>query len=135
SARACGSELVSVTVVDEVDCEDRLEDVARWHLTLLQASAVSSKALFTGNVSLRDGTTHDSEHGIRPLGGQALRDELIEPASGGGVVLEIFGLQQFDEVLYSRLEVATNAKFFESDDHVFARRRTVFTVGENVTRL
>jgi hypothetical protein len=129
------SELVTRSIVDEVDREDSLENVLGGDLTLLQADTVLGVADVTGDVSLGDGTRDDGEDGIGTLGGELLGDQLVEPSSSNGVVLEGRGLEQLDEVLDSGSEITTNAQFLESDNHLLTRSLSVLTVGENVTEL
>jgi hypothetical protein len=134
-ARASDSELVTRSIVDEVDGEDSLENVLGGDLTLLQADTVLGCANVTGDVSLGNGTRDDGQDGIGALGGELLGDQLVEPSSGDGVVLEGRSLEQLDEVLNSGSKVTTNAQFLESNDHLLTRSLSVFTVGENVTKL
>jgi hypothetical protein len=130
-----GGELVSETLVDEVDGEDRLQDILGGNLTLLEASAILGHAGLTGNVSLGDGTADNGEHGLRSLSGKTLGDELIQPTSGDGVLLEGLGLEKLDKVLNGGSEITTNAQLLEGHDHVLPRSRTVLAISENVTEL
>jgi hypothetical protein len=123
-----GCELVTVALVDEVDGEDSLEDVLGGHLTLLKAGSVLGHAGLTGNVSLGNGTTSDSKHGLGSLGGKTLRDELTQPAGGNGVLLEGLGLEKLDEVLDGGSEITTNAQLLQGHDHVLPRSRTVLAM-------
>jgi hypothetical protein len=116
---ACGCELVTVTLVDEIDGENRLENILGGHLTLFKASSVGSHASLAGNVSLGNGTTNDSEHGLRSLGSKTLGNKLIQPTSGDGVVLESLGLKKLDEVLDGGSEITTNAQLLKSHNHMF----------------
>ena len=134
-ARARGGELVPGALVDEVHGEDGLEDILGGYLTLLQPLAVLLHAGFAGLVRLGDGTAQDRDDGVGALGGQLVGDQLVQPPGGDGVLLEGGRLQQLDEVLDGRPEITADAQFLEGDDHVFARRRAVLTVGEDVTEL
>ncbi|CAI6094402.1 unnamed protein product [Clonostachys chloroleuca] len=135
STRARSSELVPEPVVDEINVESRLEDLCGRNLALLEAGTVEGHALFALNVGLGDGTANNGEHAIRALGSETLGNELIQPACGDGVLLKILGLKKLDEIFDGGLEITTNAQFLESDNHVLARSSTVFTVGEDVTKL
>jgi hypothetical protein len=135
NAGACGSELVTVTLVDEVDGEDGLENVLRGHLTLLKSGSVLSHASLAGNVSLGDGTTDNSKHGLGSLSSKTLGDKLIQPTSGDGVVLESLGLEKLDEIFDGGSEITTNTQLLKSHDHVLPRCRTVLTIGEDVAKL
>ena len=130
----CG-ELVTLALVDEVHGENGLEDILGGHLTLFEALAILLDTGFAGQMSLGDRTAQNSYNGIWTLRGQLVRDELVQPSSGDGVLLESRRLQQLDQVLDRRAEVTTDAQLLQSNNHVFPRRRTVLTVGENVTEL
>jgi hypothetical protein len=116
SAGSC--ELVTEALVDEVDGEDSLEDILGGNLTLLKAGSVLSHASLTGDVSLGDGTTHNSKHGLGSLSSKTLGDKLIQPTSGDGVLLKSLGLEKLDEVLNGGSEITTNAQLLEGHDHV-----------------
>ncbi|ROV86895.1 hypothetical protein VMCG_10866 [Cytospora schulzeri] len=134
-ARPGDGELVAEAFIDEVHGEDSLEYVLGRNLTLVQARLVVSNALLASKMRLGDSTANDSESGVRALSSKLVGDELVQPASGDGVVLEGLRLQELDEILDSGAEVTTNAQFLEGDDHVFPRCLSVLTVGENVTKL
>lgn len=135
SARPGDSELVAVTLVNEVNGEDSPENILGGDLTLLETGAVLGHAGFTGNVGLGDGTANDGQDGIGTLSSELVGDELIEPAGSDGVVLESLSLQKLDEVFDGGTEVTANAQFLEGDNHVLARSGTVLTISENVTEL
>ncbi|CEI38582.1 unnamed protein product [Fusarium venenatum] len=118
NAGTSGCELVTETLVDEVDGENSLQDVLGGHLTLLKAGSVLSHASLAGNVSLGNSTTGDSKHGLGSLSGKTLGDKLIQPTSGDGVVLEGLGLEKLDEVLNGGSEITTNAQLLQGHDHV-----------------
>ncbi|GFF28865.1 hypothetical protein IFM46972_02469 [Aspergillus udagawae] len=126
---------VTLALVDEVHGKDGLEDILGRHLTLFEALAVLLDTAFAGQVSLGYRTAQNSHDGVWTLSGQLVRDELIQPSSGDGVLFERRSLQQLDQVLDCRAEVTTDAQLLQSDNHVFPRRRTVLTIGENVTEL
>uniref|UniRef100_A0A098DQ14 Uncharacterized protein n=1 Tax=Gibberella zeae (strain ATCC MYA-4620 / CBS 123657 / FGSC 9075 / NRRL 31084 / PH-1) TaxID=229533 RepID=A0A098DQ14_GIBZE len=117
-AGTSGCELVTETLVDEVDGKDRLEHVLGGHLTLLKAGSVLGHASLAGNVSLGNGTTGDSKHGLGSLSGKALGDELVQPTSRDGVVLESLCLKKLDEVLNGGSEITTNAELLQGHNHV-----------------
>ncbi|KAH6606988.1 hypothetical protein Trco_006141 [Trichoderma cornu-damae] len=115
-----GGKLVPETFIDEVDGEDGLQDLLGRHLTLFQTSSVLGQQRLAGDVRLGDGTAHNRQHGVGALGSKTLGDELIQPASGDGVLLESLGLEQLDEIFDSGPEVTTNAQLLEGNDHVLS---------------
>jgi hypothetical protein len=133
--RSRGGEGVSDVFVDEVDAEDGLEHIASRDLTLVENTLVLVPAGFRREVSFGDCTANDGECSIGSLGSEFVANEGVEPASGDGVLLEGLQLQKLDEVLDRSPEVTTNAQLLESDDHVLATFTTVFSIGEDVTKL
>ncbi|CAF3637776.1 unnamed protein product [Fusarium graminearum] len=84
----------------------------------LPAGSVLGHASLAGNVSLGNGTTGDSKHGLGSLSGKALGDELVQPTSRDGVVLESLCLKKLDEVLNGGSEITTNAELLQGHNHV-----------------
>jgi hypothetical protein len=130
----CG-ELVSVALVDEINREDRLENILGRDLTLLEAGTVLGDATLASNVGSANGTADDGKHGVWTLSGELLGNQLIQPTRRDGVVLEIWSLQKLDEVLNRGSKVTTDAQLLQSHDHVLSRCRTILAVGEDVTEL
>lgn len=58
---ARGRDVIADALVDEVDREDRLEDLLRRDLALLEDALVLGPALLGGDVGLDDGAADDSE--------------------------------------------------------------------------
>lgn len=133
--RPGGGEGVARVVVDELDAENRLEDVLRGDLALVEDALVLAPAGLGRKVRLRDGAADDREGGVRTLSGELVADERVEPARGDGVLFERLELKELDQVLDRRPEVATNAELLEGDDHVLPRLATILAVREDVTEL
>ncbi|KAH3668228.1 hypothetical protein OGAPHI_001982 [Ogataea philodendri] len=72
---------------------------------------------------------------IWTLGRELLGNQLVQPSSSDGVVLEVRSLKQLDQVLDGGSEVTPNTQFLQCNDHVSSRSLSVFTKGENVTEL
>ncbi|KAH3686398.1 hypothetical protein WICPIJ_002577 [Wickerhamomyces pijperi] len=133
--RLGSSELVSVAFVDEFHWEDGLQGVLGWNLTLLQRGHEVLLGFLRRDVGLGDGTTDGGNGGVWSFGSQLLGDQFIQPTSGDGVVFEIGGFQQLDQVLDGGLEVTSDGQFLQSDNHVLSGGLSVFTEGEDVTKL
>ena len=94
-ARSSGGELVSVSIVDKIDGENSLEDVLCWGLDPFPSLVgVLGNARLACDVSSADGTANNSKHGVWSLNSQLVGDQLIEPSSSDGIVLET---QEFPE--------------------------------------
>ena len=114
--RTC--EVETDVLVDEVDAKDRLEQVADWYLTLVEDTLVFAETGFGGKVGLGDCTIDNIKSGVRELRGQFVADGRVKPAGRKRALLECLKLQELNEALDGRPEVATDAEFLESDDHV-----------------
>ena len=112
-----------------------LEQVTCWYLTLVEDALVFAETGFGGKVGLGDCTTDNGKSRVRALRGQLVADERVQPTGRKRVLLECLELQELNEVLDGRSEVATNAELFESDDHVLPTFATVFAVSKDVPKL
>lgn len=61
-------------------------------------------------VGLGDGSADDGERRVGSLGGEAFRNEVVEPGGGDRVLLERLRLEKLDEVLDGRPEISSNGK-------------------------
>ena len=120
---------------DKLERDDGREELLGGRLALLEDALVLGDVGLRGEVRLGRRAADDGERRVGALGREAHRDEVVEPGRRDRVVLERLGLEELDEVLDRRAEVAADRQLLEGDDHVLARLAAVRAVGKDVAEL
>ncbi|KAG5461489.1 MAG: hypothetical protein BJ554DRAFT_6310, partial [Olpidium bornovanus] len=104
-------------VVNYLDRERGPQDVLGRHFSLRESVFVLHDGPLGLLVRLVNRSADDRQRAVRPFGGEAGRDERVQPAGVDRVFLKVFGLQQLDEVLDRGAEVAPDGNLLQSHHH------------------